>query len=135
MTQAGECENWAERIAWSNIYKVTYDGISISWPLMDETFNACLEILKYELEAFKPNHVVFVTGASHFLPKDLGDSFVPVCLPEQLPANNTFGVISKGIYTDQSGHKVKIVAVNRPERKNDSIEEKARKITEAFNSL
>ena len=135
MMQAGEGESWAERILWSNVYKVTYDGISISWPLMNETFNACLEILKYELEVFKPNHVIFVTGASHFIPKDLGDSFVPVCLPEQLPANNAFSVISKGIYTDQSGHKVKIVAVNRPEYKNGSIEEKAHKIMEAFSSL
>ena len=135
MTQAGEGENWAERIVWSNVYKVTYDGISVSWPLMDETFKACLDILKYELESFKPKHVVFVTGASHFLPKDLGDSFVPVCSPERNPADNAFGVVSKGIYTDKSGHKVKIVAVNRPEHKNDSIEEKARKIMEAFNSL
>ena len=135
MTQAGEGENRAERIVWSNVYKVTHDGISVSWPLMDETFKACLDILKYELESFKPNHVVFVTGASHFLPKDLGDSFVPVCSPEQDPENNAFGVISKGIYTDKSGHQVKIVAVNRLEFRSGSVKEKAHKIIKAFDSF
>lgn len=135
MTQAGEGENWAERIVWSNVYKVTYKGTRISWPLMNETFKACLDILKYELEYFKPDHVVFVTGASHFLPKEFGDAFVPVDSPEQDPPDNAFGVISKGIYTDKSGRKVKMVAVNRPEPRSGSREEKTHKIMEAFNSI
>ena len=133
LEKAGEDETWAENIVWSNVYKVTYNGISISWSLMNYIYEACLKILKYELEFFRPNHVVFVTGTNYFLPKDLGNSFEAIFSLEHDPL--TFEVVSKGIYTCQSGHKIKIVAVNRPECRKGTNEEKADKIMKAFNSI
>lgn len=135
MNRAGEIENWAEKIVWSNVYKVTYQRgrRGAHWDLVCETFEPCLEILRYELEVFKPNHVVFVTGTDYFLPRDLGISFRPVFSLEHDPVD--FDVISKGIYTDNSGHKIKMVAVNRPEITKGTNTEKADKIMEAFNSL
>lgn len=133
MTQVGEGENWAERIVWSNVYKVTYIEHGISDSLMNETYENCLNILKAEIEFFKPNHIVFVTGANYFLPRDLGENFEAVFSLEK--DHPIFDVISKGIYTDKSGHKIKVVAVNRPDRGSGTIPEKTNKIMEAFNSL
>ena len=133
MNQAGEKESWAERIVWSNVYKVTYGEFTVSKRLMDETYNNCLDILKAEIEFFRPNHIVFVTGVHYFLPKGLGENFEAVFSLEEDPS--IFDVISKGFYTDKSGRKIKVVAVNRPDIKRGTIIEKTNKIMEAFNSI
>ncbi|MBR0185689.1 MAG: hypothetical protein IJQ24_06640 [Synergistaceae bacterium] len=46
-----------------------------------------------------------------------------------------FESASKGIYTDNSGHKIKMVAINRPDRTKGTNTEKVDKIMEAFHSL
>ena len=109
--------------------------MGVSWPLMDETFSDCLEILKHEIEVFAPNHIVFVTGADYFLPKNFGDSFSGDSTVPYYPPSRVFDVISKGVYTDKNNRKIKMIAVNRPEIRIGTISEKADKIMEAFNSL
>lgn len=56
--------NWYEHIAWSNLYKVapqTYGNPS--GKLMYDQSHACVDILKAEIEAFDPTHILLITGA------------------------------------------------------------------------
>ena len=142
MDLAGEGENWHNRILWSNVYKLTpqespvrtlpffWDNDKIS-----EYFSLCVDLLKAEIDFFRPKHIVFVTGASHFRPVDLGDSYEPVFSLDEDPSANSFDVTGKGYYTDSTGRKVKVVSTTRIELRAGTMEENAVKIWEAFNSL
>ena len=138
MTLAGEWRSWHQHIVWSHVYKVTYNDRPVKYlprfwnkKKIAEYFTLCVDILKAEIDLFKPKHIVFVTGIDYFLPSWLGDSFKPVFELEREPDIKAFSVISKGIYKDN----VKVVATTRPEFRFGTIKEHAAIILEALNSL
>lgn len=67
----GDQKDIFNTIVWSNLYKVSnWDGGNPTSKLMNLQFDYCLEILKLELEIFKPKRVVFLTSydwANEFL--------------------------------------------------------------------
>ena len=142
MDLAGEGENWNQRVLWSNVYKLTPQEAPVRtlpffWDndVIAEYFSLCMDILKAEIDFFRPEHIVFVTGTSHFRPVDLGDSYVPIFLLDNDPHKNAFDVTGKGYYTDSTGRKVKVVSTTRIELRAGTTEENAAKIWEAFNTL
>ena len=144
MNQSGEGDAWAERIVWSNVYKITpSDGHARDlpgfWSMEEfgEHFRICVDILKEEIEFFRPNHIVFITGASHFRPVDLGSSYEPVFSLDEDPDNGYFSIIGKGYYTDRTNRRIKIVAATRPDNphRKGTRHEQAAMILEAFHSL
>ena len=142
MDLAGEGENWDQRVLWSNVYKLTPQEAPVRtlpffWDndVIAEYFSLCMDILKAEIDFFRPEHIVFVTGTSHFRPVDLGDSYVPIFSLDNDPHKNAFDVTGKGYYTDSTGRKVKVVFTTRIELRAGTTEENAAKIWEAFNTL
>ena len=142
MDLAGEGKNWNQRIVWSNVYKLTPQVAPVRtlpffWDndIIAEYYSLCMDILKAEIDFFRPEHIVFVTGTSHFRPVDLGDSYAPVFSLDNDPHKNAFDVTGKGYYTDSTGRKVKVVSTTRIELRAGTMEENAVKIGEAFNSL
>lgn len=64
-----EQEIWPEQIAWSNLYKVS--PVEIGNPAEDamrRQQSICAEILKKELDALKPTHILLITGYDWFEP-------------------------------------------------------------------
>lgn len=55
-------EDWYNRIAWTNLYKVSFQKGNPNKALMSGQFWYCVEILKTELEFFQPDIVLFFTS-------------------------------------------------------------------------
>ena len=56
-------QGWFKHIVWSNLYKLSpTGGGNPSYKLREIQFETCLEILKVELEVFKPKFVVLLNG-------------------------------------------------------------------------
>ena len=56
-------EGWYKHIVWSNLYKLSpTGGGNPGNPLREAQYKTCLDILKVELEVFKPKFVVFLNG-------------------------------------------------------------------------
>lgn len=62
-------EVWQKNIVWSNLYKVSPSGNGNPEPESRQIQReACVEILKRELELFRPTHILFTTGFEWFRP-------------------------------------------------------------------
>lgn len=64
-------ERWFENIVWSNLYKIApHDLGNPSGRLQTRQREACVDLLKAEIEYFMPTHIFFATGRegwfSHF---------------------------------------------------------------------
>ena len=56
-------ENWASKLVWSNLYKVSpEEGGNPSNFVCDLQLSGCLELLQLELEYHEPSRVLFATG-------------------------------------------------------------------------
>lgn len=54
---------WSSRLAWTNLYKIApYETGNPSDPLCEAQFNACVNILRSEIELLQPKRVLFMTG-------------------------------------------------------------------------
>lgn len=60
---------WMESIAWSNLYKVSPKNSGNPSPKIQQIQLAtCKEILKHELEIYRPSHILMITGFDWFFP-------------------------------------------------------------------
>lgn len=60
-------ENWSSKLVWSNLYKVApSEGGNPSDSLCTHQLEACNELLKAEIEEYKPKYMVFLTGDNWF---------------------------------------------------------------------
>ena len=108
---------WPENIAWSNLYKVS--------PLVcdnpdDESMriqrSACIDILKKELDVYKPTHILFLTGYDWFEPfSGIFDSVTDLGVRNVMkgPQKNEIYVEGTAIY-----QRAKAVIACRPEQRN-----------------
>ncbi len=67
VNQLEDNEPWASKIVWSNLYKVAPSGGGNPGDsLCASQFNACNNLLKVEIEEFRPKYIVFLTGQDWF---------------------------------------------------------------------
>ncbi|MEZ9539854.1 hypothetical protein AB4160_16875 [Shewanella sp. 10N.286.51.B8] len=60
-------ERWASKLVWSNLYKIAPSaGGNPSDSLCGYQFDACNELLKVEIQEYKPKCIVFFTGENWF---------------------------------------------------------------------
>ena len=65
-----EEQRWVEYICWSNLYKVAPKGGGNPTTTMCRAqFEACRDLLKYEIDTWKPTHILFVTGGNWIFEK------------------------------------------------------------------
>lgn len=68
-------DKWTDYIAWTNLYKVApADMGNPTTAMCRKQLDACKEILRAELEFFKPTHILFVTDYQWWF-KDFEDVF------------------------------------------------------------
>jgi len=64
-----EDDVWQKNIVWSNLYKVSpFEKDNPDWQTRQLQYQACLQILKRELELFQPTHILIATGFDWFEP-------------------------------------------------------------------
>ena len=69
MNLYGLSENWSERMAWTNLYKVApYEKGNPNNSLIRETLSGCASILRKEISYLRPTHIVFITDAWWYKP-------------------------------------------------------------------
>lgn len=60
-------DGWYKHIVWSNLYKLSpTGGGNPGNPLREAQYKTCLDILKVELEVFKPKFVVLLNGSEWY---------------------------------------------------------------------
>ena len=112
-------ERWFENIVWSNIYKIApHNGDNPSDELQQKELEACKELLKQEIEYFKPTHIFLATARGYWFER-FEDIFEYV---EEKGTNISRGnnknedyveAIAKYIYED--GSSANVVVACRPE--------------------
>lgn len=96
-------ERWPLRIIWSNIYKFSpMNGGNPNYTLQMLQLNECQKILQFEIDLFKPDNILFVTGENWF--NDVKSLFLQ-------EADQNF-------YLHQNGKKSYIYVCERPEFKS-----------------
>jgi hypothetical protein len=106
--------NWSSYILWSNLYKLNPDkSENPSEKLCDIQYPGCAELLEMEIEEYKPNFILFLTGLGWAYPFLLDiDGFKCRTMQSQY-------VSGRGIYDSSEVH-AKVVVSIRPERQNES---------------
>jgi len=79
----GTNKDRTDYLLYSNLYKVASDGKNPSKKLKDVTKNDCVEILKAEIEVFKPKRILFLTGYENWAKPFLIDLGVVEFNPEK----------------------------------------------------
>ena len=111
-------ERWYQKIVWTNLYKIAPrkgGNPSEAWQKMQR--EACVELLRAEIEFFNPTHILLVTGTDWFQPfrgifqevKERG-----VNHPPGKDANTVYAELLAA-YTTQAGTRCKVVVACRPE--------------------
>lgn len=112
-------ERWFENIVWSNIYKIApHNGDNPSDALQQKELEACKELLKQEIEYFKPTHIFLATAREYWF-KRFEDIFECV---EEKGTNISRGkdknedyVEAVGKYIYEDGSCANVVVACRPE--------------------
>lgn len=113
----GSEENWQQRLAWSNLFKIApRNGKNPSWLMIRKDIPLYCELIKEELKQNKPDVVVFVTDMDFFDP-----------YPNHKTYSSFKGLIDgPGLNTSQSKYvcaagnfindqNIKVVVCKRPE--------------------
>lgn len=128
LEECGEGENFHQKIVWSNLYKVAprVTG-NPAWSLVKPQMKTHIDLLLDEIRAYKPTHILFVTGMDYINPWMNKDCFGKVL---GVGENDKF---------DGENYKVgfvedaKVVVCGRPELKSDeNIRKMAKDILEKF---
>lgn len=99
-------EAWAENIVWSNLYKVAhFKGGNPDSRSKELQLSACIKILEFEIDVFKPTHILFVTNWDWFEVYNEGLL--------KIEKFNSDKIVAKGVYSKNS----KVVVCIRPELK------------------
>lgn len=129
-------DKWVDYIAWSNIYKVAPPTTGNPTTKMCRTqIELCRQILKKEIETYKPTHILFVTGWNWWFQ----DSKFGVAklfeqtnfIKENKRGNTTYAegtAIYKGVNVD-----IPVVVACRPEQRNE--QEYVKQVVETFKKL
>ncbi len=63
VTDTNGNNNWSSYLIWSNLYKISpFNGGNPSGRLMEVQREKCIELLKLEIETWKPKHILMLTG-------------------------------------------------------------------------
>ena len=122
-------EKWVEHIVWTNLYKVapTYmDNPDSKMKKIQQ--EECLEILKNEIELYKPTHILAITGWYEWL-EDFADMFENIKIYGK---NIASGKNKNDIYVEATAeyNSIPVVVVCRPEMRNK--EEYQKQLLEYF---
>lgn len=125
-----ESPKWVDYIAWSNIYKISPpDTGNPSTKMCKKQIEICREILKKEIETYRPTHILLITGWNWwFEDKEFGVSqLFSSCkfIGENKRGNSVF-VEGTAVYNE----RIPVVIACRPERRNEN--EYVREIISAF---
>lgn len=111
----GEGENYNKKVLWSNLYKIApRNGGNPGWLLIRPELQTYIDMIKKEIEIYKPTHILFITDIGYFNPYPLNSKYPR--FGENLNVNEICGydyVVAEGQY-----EKVKIVVCKRPEQRN-----------------
>lgn len=127
-------EDWSERMAWTNLYKVSpYKKGNPNNKLIREILPSCASILRREISHLRPTHIVFVTGDWWYKPTGRG-------LKERAFVNetgidlyeDTGQLIIGGGISEAFFFRPNVVITKRPERANCARAEQAKAIFDAF---
>lgn len=98
---------WASRLAWTNLYKIApATGGNPAGKLRKYQLQHCINLLKLELDGFKPRYVLVVTG----------DWFMPFIGPFGFTSNLTQSAENPYILRTENRNDQKWVFTVRPER-------------------
>lgn len=112
-------ERWFEKIVWSNLYKIApHNGGNPCTKLMKKQEHACCELLKAEIEYFKPTHIFIATAYDGWFDKFEGIFQNVVKCGKNIysgESKNNVYVETIANYEYEDGSKAKIVVACRPE--------------------
>lgn len=112
-------DRWFENIVWSNLYKVSpHNEGNPSGDLQSQERKACIDLLKAEIEYFRPTHIFFATQRDHWF-----SYFTEIFAHVQSFDTNVFSgdrkneeyVEAIGTYLYPDGESAKVVVACRPE--------------------
>jgi len=110
-------QKWYEKIVWSNLYKVAPTmGGNPDEKLKALQLGVCKELLKTEIEEFKPTHILFVTGYSGWF-ENFNNLMGEEILFDRKAEYNNY-VEASGTWYLSDGKCASIVVAVRPERRN-----------------
>ena len=133
LAEAGEGEDFHQRIVWSNLYKVApYVTGNPAWRLVKPNMQTYIDCLIEEIRTYKPTHILFITGM---------DYLNPWTKEPQFGAQLGVGKINQTHFAGsqyESGvfENARIVVCGRPEGKSyESIRTMAKEILREFSKL
>lgn len=141
LKQYGIEEDWANYVAWTNLYKVSYSKTgNPNNELIRKTINNCADILFYEIFCERPTHIVFVTDDWWIKPvgKDINKTaFIDKLGIDTYEETDNRIVIGSGVATNEyfdfsNSPRPKYVITKRPESAKASRTEHAEAIIKAF---
>ena len=148
MKQYGVERDWADYIAWTNLFKVSYSKTgNPNGMLISETISDCADILFYEIFCERPTHIVFVTDEWWLKPSGLklnGNNINESVFLETLGLNADMdaskiiigsGVAGNEYFCYPGSPRPKYVITKRPESAKMSRTEHAKAIHDAFSDL
>ncbi len=134
INQYGFGDDWSERMAWTNLYKVApFSAGNPSNGLIRETLSSCARILRKEIAYLRPTHIVFITDAWWYKPngKGLDDMAFVNEIGINLYENTSEIIVGSGI-SEAFHFCPNVVITKRPESAKMSRVEQANAIFEAF---
>lgn len=110
INKLGSDDRWVSKLVWSNLYKIAPSaGGNPSDSLCDYQFDSCNELLKAEIEEYKPKCIVFFTGENWFngfLAENI--SLMPKSDSKWVDASGTLSL---------NGFRTKIIIAKHPQGK------------------
>ena len=137
MNLYGLSENWSERMAWTNLYKVApYEKGNPNNSLIRETLSGCASILRKEISYLRPTHIVFITDAWWYKPsgKNMDESAFIKEIGVDLYEDTSKIIVGSGI-GEAFGFRPKVVITKRPEGSKFTRETHTKAIFDAFENL
>lgn len=132
---AGTEEDWQQRLAWSNLFKIApRHGKNPSWLMIRKNISLYCEIIKEEINQNAPDIVVFVTDMNYFDPypnHNTFSSFLSLMDMTNLCNIRSEYVCIAGDFIDN--RNTKLVACKRPEGR--PIDKMIKDIVNAYNEL
>jgi hypothetical protein len=114
---------FVEHLAWSNLYKIAPSCTGNPTTTMcKRQFTACREILKAEIQAYKPTHILFITGYDWWYADRHCDFSTLFENNSRIGSNNS----DKSIFVEGTseyrldGKKIPVVITCRPERRDEA---------------
>lgn len=130
MESYGEADNWNQKILWSNLYKIAPRRTgNPSWSLIKQDLDLYIACITEEINAYKPDKVLFITDSNYFTPYNDRPSFADALNVTMKPYGQH--IVGSGTYNNS-----KIVVCKRPEFRNtDAMAEEIKAQFDMLNRL